>query len=94
MNAIETKAQAAFPSWKYQEKSLCKTFVFVDFIDAFAFMTAVAIVAEKLDHHPNWENVYNKVTFRLQTHDQGDVTEKDFTLAAQIELRYVSHTIA
>ncbi|MBL7906095.1 MAG: 4a-hydroxytetrahydrobiopterin dehydratase [Bacteroidales bacterium] len=63
-----------------------KTFVFGDFISAFAFMTKVALLAEKAGHHPDWSNVYNKVVIRLTTHDAGNtITEKDRKLAAAID---------
>lgn len=62
-----------------------KVFTFIDFSEAFAFMTRVALLAEKSNHHPEWTNVYNKVIIRLSTHDAGnEVTEKDYTLAAAI----------
>lgn len=61
-------------------------FEFSDFISAFAFMTQVALLAEKMQHHPDWSNVYNVVEIRLSTHDAGNVvTEKDRKLARQIE---------
>ncbi|GAP43859.1 pterin 4 alpha carbinolamine dehydratase [Lentimicrobium saccharophilum] len=63
-----------------------KVFTFSNFSEAFAFMTRVALLAEKSDHHPEWTNVYNKVIIRLSTHDAGNVvTEKDYTLAAAID---------
>ncbi|MBK7442064.1 MAG: 4a-hydroxytetrahydrobiopterin dehydratase [Bacteroidetes bacterium] len=72
--------------WKEANNTLSKTFKFANFIDAFAFMTRVALLAEKQDHHPNWSNVYNTVTINLNTHDAGDVvTEKDRKLAAAID---------
>jgi 4a-hydroxytetrahydrobiopterin dehydratase len=72
--------------WKEENNKLVKTFTFNNFIEAFAFMSRVAIVAEKMNHHPNWTNVYNKVSFELNTHDAGNiVTEKDRTLAAAID---------
>ena len=65
---------------------LHNTFVFANFIDAFAFMTKVALLAEKMNHHPNWSNVYNKVGIKLQTHDKGNtVTKKDTDLATAID---------
>lgn len=73
-------------NWKEIDGKLCKTFTFKTFVDAFAFMTKVAFIAEKQQHHPNWSNVYNKVTFALCTHDEKDkVTQKDYTLAASID---------
>jgi 4a-hydroxytetrahydrobiopterin dehydratase len=71
--------------WKETNNSLKRQFVFNDFIAAFAFMTKVALIAEKMGHHPLWTNVYNKVEITLSTHDAGDiVTEKDRKLAAEI----------
>ena len=58
-----------------------KTFKFKNFIEAFLWMTEIAFSAEKLDHHPDWTNVYDTVTVILSTHDQGTLTEKDFSLA-------------
>lgn len=72
--------------WREEDNKLKKTFQFKDFSEAFAFMTRVALAAEKIDHHPNWSNVYNKVEIELNTHDAGDVvTEKDKKLAAIID---------
>ena len=66
--------------------ALKKSFTFKDFSDAFAFMTRVALVCEKQDHHPRWTNEYNKVDIVLNTHSEGNkVTEKDRTLAAEID---------
>lgn len=66
--------------------ALVQTFTFRDFSEAFAFMTRVALVAEKMDHHPEWSNVYNKVTIRLSTHDAGNtITQKDRELSAGID---------
>ncbi|MDZ7823897.1 MAG: 4a-hydroxytetrahydrobiopterin dehydratase [Ahrensia sp.] len=66
------------------EKSISKKFKFANFIDAFGFMTKMAIVAEKMNHHPEWFNVYNKVDVRLTTHDSGGVTRLDMELAARM----------
>lgn len=72
--------------WTEQNNSLKKSFKFKDFSEAFAFMTRVALIAEKMDHHPNWSNVYNQVEITLNTHSAGDiVTEKDHKLAAEID---------
>ncbi len=72
--------------WKEENNQLVKEFEFADFQEAFAFMTRVAFLAEKAAHHPNWSNVYNKVTIALTTHDAGNVvTEKDRKLAASID---------
>lgn len=76
-------------NWKEENDALTKTFTFKSFVEAFGFMSQVAIVAEKLNHHPNWTNVYNTVSFRLNTHDAGDVvTEKDHQLASEIDRIY------
>lgn len=73
-------------SWNEENHRLKKTFQFKDFVEAFSFMTKVAIVAEKMNHHPNWSNVYNKVSIELSTHDAGNiVTEKDRKLAEAID---------
>jgi 4a-hydroxytetrahydrobiopterin dehydratase len=73
--------------WTEENNHLVKTFEFANFSEAFAFMTRVAIAAEKLDHHPWWSNVYNKVTIKLSTHDAGNiVTDKDRTLAQRIDV--------
>ena len=72
--------------WKKENNSLKKNFTFKDFSEAFAFMTRVALAAEKMDHHPNWSNVYNKVEITLNTHSAGDiVTDKDRKLAKLID---------
>ncbi|MDZ7607560.1 MAG: 4a-hydroxytetrahydrobiopterin dehydratase [Cyclobacteriaceae bacterium] len=72
--------------WTERDNKLTANFQFGDFSEAFAFMTRVALLAEKYDHHPYWTNVYNKVTIELSTHDAGDiVTEKDLQLAMEID---------
>jgi 4a-hydroxytetrahydrobiopterin dehydratase len=73
--------------WKEENNKLVRSFEFKDFITAFGFMSRVALLAEKANHHPEWTNVYNKVEIRLCSHDAGDVvTEKDRDLAAKIDL--------
>ncbi|HEV9038281.1 MAG TPA: 4a-hydroxytetrahydrobiopterin dehydratase [Puia sp.] len=72
--------------WEEKNNTLYRKFQFKDFSQAFAFMTRVALAAEKMDHHPNWSNVYNTVEIRLSTHDAGDVvTDKDRKLAKIID---------
>jgi 4a-hydroxytetrahydrobiopterin dehydratase len=72
--------------WKQVKDSLVAELMFKNFVDAFAFMTDVAALAEKHGHHPEWSNVYNRVTIRLTTHDAGNqVTDKDRKLAEAIE---------
>lgn len=73
--------------WKTENNSMHRTFEFGDFREAFAFMTRVAFLAEEMNHHPEWTNVYNKVMVKLSTHDAGNiVTEKDRQLAQAIDL--------
>lgn len=72
--------------WIEEDNKLKKQFIFDDFVKAFGFMTQVALLAEKMNHHPNWSNIYNRVIIELTTHDAGNtVTEKDRKLAAQID---------
>jgi 4a-hydroxytetrahydrobiopterin dehydratase len=70
--------------WQKQGDEIVKEFKFDDFKQAFAFMTQAAGVAEKINHHPEWTNVYNKVTIKLTTHDEGGVTKKDIELAREM----------
>jgi 4a-hydroxytetrahydrobiopterin dehydratase len=73
-------------SWTEENNKLKKTFKFKDFSEAFGFMTRVALVAEKMNHHPTWTNTWNTVSFELNTHDAGDqVTDLDHKLAAAID---------
>lgn len=72
--------------WVEENNRLTRTFRFKDFTEAFGFMTKVALLAEKMDHHPFWTNVYNTVTIELSTHDAGNVvTDKDRALAKAID---------
>jgi len=72
--------------WKEESNQLVRHFEFDNFIQAFSFMTRVAFIAEKMNHHPEWSNVYSRVTIRLSTHDAGNtVTEKDRKLATEID---------
>lgn len=73
-------------NWEEQNGQLYKEYEFKNFVEAFDFMSKVALLAEKSDHHPTWENTYNKVKIWLTTHDQGDViTEKDRQMASDID---------
>jgi Pterin-4a-carbinolamine dehydratase len=73
-------------SWQQKDNTLYKKFEFADFSEAFAFMTRVAMIAEKMNHHPKWTNVWNTVEVWLSTHDAGDiVTDKDRKLAEKID---------
>ena len=72
---------AGMPSWKVVNGKLHRSFRFKDFVHAFGFMTSLALVAEDLDHHPDWSNVYNRVVIDLSTHDVGGITKLDFEFA-------------
>ena len=80
-------ALAKLDGWSEVEgrDAISKKFAFKDFNEAFGFMARVALIAEKLDHHPEWFNVYNKVTVDLTTHDSGGITQKDVKLAKLLE---------
>ena len=65
-----------------------KIFKFKNFVQAFSWMTEIALNAEKLDHHPDWTNIYNTVTVLLSTHDQGTLTEKDISLAKIMDINF------
>jgi 4a-hydroxytetrahydrobiopterin dehydratase len=87
MNIINPKiAVEELEGWTGGDDFITKVFKFRDFIEAFSFMTNIAIVAEKMDHHPEWYNIYNRVDITLTTHDSGGVTEKDIALAMAMEL--------
>lgn len=76
---------AALPEgWELQDGALRRTFSFDDFVDAFGFMTRVAILAEKANHHPEWFNVYGTVKVALRTHDADGITHRDLELAAEM----------
>lgn len=76
--------------WRYNDNGIEKDFQFRDFVDAFSFMTRVAMEAERIGHHPDWSNVWNKVHMRLSTHEAGGLTDLDFQLAEIIEKRILS----
>jgi len=78
-------AIADLEGWTYHDNFIDKTFLFNDFIEAFGFLGKVALISEKLDHHPDWSGVYNEVILRLSTHDAGGVTQKDITFAEMAE---------
>jgi 4a-hydroxytetrahydrobiopterin dehydratase len=75
---------SALPGWTRRGEKLHRTFTFRDFSEAFGFMARVALAAEKLNHHPDWANAWNKVTVNLSTHDAGGLTELDFRLAEEM----------
>ena len=73
------------PSWVVLKNAIKKEFKFNNFIEAFGFMSKVALLSEKMDHHPNWQNIYNKVIIELTTHDMNGITDKDTNLAEAID---------
>ena len=75
---------AKIPSWEIYPKYIERNILFENFIDAFSFMTKVALLAEKYNHHPNWENVYSQVRIKLFTHDLGGISSLDHVMAAEI----------
>lgn len=79
---------ASLPHWQLRDNALHRELRFRDFVDAFGFMAAVALCAERANHHPEWSNVYNRVIIRLTTHDTGGVSERDFALATEIDRIY------
>jgi len=81
---------ARAPHWRHDptRAAIVREFVFADFNEAFSFMTQVALAAEKLDHHPEWANVYNRVNIVLSTHDAGGLTERDFELAGVADVAF------
>lgn len=74
--------------WSLKDKKLHRDFQFKDFKQAFAYMTKVADIAERMNHHPEWFNVYNRLSIELTTHDAGGISEKDFELATQLDQIY------
>lgn len=91
MNAMQESEVAAalqtLEGWTLQEGKLAATYQFADFVTAFSFMSGVALIAERMGHHPEWFNVYNRVDVQLTTHDAGGITGKDFALAVAMNTR-------
>ena len=83
--AIISVALGGLPGWTIVAGKLHREYQFPDFIHAFGFMATAAIAIEKRNHHPEWFNVYNKVTVDLTTHDAGGITQKDIDLAMMLE---------
>ena len=84
-SALQELNETVDKAWQLKEGKLHKAFKFADFVAAFGFMSQVALLAEKADHHPEWFNVYNKVAISLTTHEAGGISTSDFALAAAIE---------
>jgi 4a-hydroxytetrahydrobiopterin dehydratase len=88
MNKLETsdiqQRMTELPGWELREDKLHRKLSFKDFVEAFGFMAKVALMAESMNHHPEWSNVYNRVEIDLTTHDADGISERDFELAARI----------
>lgn len=89
---LADKARAALPAelpaWTVEGEHLKRSFRFESFIEAFGFMTGVALLAERAGHHPEWSNIYNKVDIALTTHDAGGLSLRDVKMAREIDLLY------
>ncbi len=83
-DAVAT-ALETLDGWSIAEGKLTKTYVFRDFVQAFGFMTAAALCAERANHHPEWSNAYKTVDISLTTHESGGITQKDLDLATEFE---------
>jgi 4a-hydroxytetrahydrobiopterin dehydratase len=92
---LAATVRSELPAWQFGAErggTIRREYVFADFVQAFAFMTHVALVAEKHDHHPEWSNVYNRVAITLTTHDAGGLTSKDVALARAADAAYAAFT--
>ena len=86
LSAAEISAKLPeLSGWKVKDDKLHKQFQFASFVEAFGFMSSLALVAESMNHHPEWFNVYNRVTIDLTTHDAGGISELDFALAKKAD---------
>ena len=85
---IDSKLNKLHQGWTQEGSFIKREFIFDNFVLAFGFMTTVAIEADNANHHPNWQNVYNKVSISLSTHDAGGLTDQDFSLATKIDGLY------
>ncbi len=84
-DAETDKRLIELPDWKRRGPHLVRSFRFADFVEAFGWMSSVALVAESMNHHPEWRNVYATIDVELTTHDAGGITERDFALAAAMD---------
>lgn len=89
---IKKMLSSKLTDWTFDGTCLKRSFKFKNFVNAFAFMTSVALQAEKIDHHPDWSNVYNTVIIKLNSHDVKGITKLDFDLAAAIDGLFESYT--
>ena len=86
LNEIDIQTQLELvPNWQRDTKSIVREYIFADFVEAFGFMSQVAILAERANHHPEWSNVYKRVTIKLTTHDCAGLSQLDFALAHEID---------
>lgn len=83
-NEVEARLRE-LEGWRLENGRLLRELEFADFIEAFGFMARIALVAQAMDHHPDWTNVYNRVRIELHTHDAGGITARDFELARRID---------
>jgi len=83
--AAVSEALTGHPGWSHADDALHRSFEFENFVEAFGFMASVALISEKLDHHPDWRNVYNKVWIAVSTHDRGGVTDIDLDFVARVD---------
>jgi 4a-hydroxytetrahydrobiopterin dehydratase len=86
-DGLRDESLAALPGWTFDSArdAITRRFLFADFGEAFAFMTRVALIAEKSDHHPEWSNVWNRVDILLTTHDAGGLSTRDIQMATAID---------
>ena len=92
INEVQQHLNLHLKNWSAVDESIKREFKFRNFVEAFSFMTAVGMEAEKANHHPDWSNSYNKVNISLQTHSAGGVTKNDLDLAARIDTIYYNYT--
>ncbi len=85
-----TEQLGKVPGWEQSGKFIRREFKFGSFVEAFGWMSSVALVAESMNHHPDWKNVYNRVNVELSTHDADGLTERDFKLASEMNRLYGS----
>lgn len=85
--AERTEALDGLPEWDHDEArdAITRSILFADFIEAFGFMTQIALIAERMNHHPEWSNVYNRVDILLTTHDAGGLSARDIDMAQAID---------
>lgn len=85
---VKTYLSLHLKDWKFDGNAVTRDLTFKNFVGAFSFMTAIALEAEKMDHHPDWRNVYNQVSIALNTHSANGITQNDFDLAKTIDSTY------